>query len=88
MKKLLAILLTLCMIFSMMPITASAESAQVASGTCGDNLTWTLDEEGTLTISGQGAMKDYAWAQNVPWYSYRSKIIRAWVQEGSISSGC
>lgn len=29
----------------------------VASGECGangDNLTWTLDDEGTLTISGEG----------------------------------
>lgn len=26
--------------------------AVVDSGTCGENLTWTLDEEGTLTISG------------------------------------
>ena len=31
----------------------------VESGTCGENLTWTLDEEGTLTISGTGAMEDY-----------------------------
>ena len=34
----------------------------VASGTCGaegnngDNLTWILDDEGVLTISGTGAM--------------------------------
>ncbi len=28
------------------------------SGTCGDNLTWTL-EDGVLTISGTGDMKDY-----------------------------
>ena len=26
-------------------------------GTCGDNLTWTLDEDGTLTISGEGEME-------------------------------
>ena len=29
------------------------------SGTCGENLTWTLGSEGTLIISGTGAMKDY-----------------------------
>lgn len=35
----------------------SAEEASTAtSGTCGDNLTWNLDSEGTLTISGTGDM--------------------------------
>ena len=27
-----------------------------ASGTCGENLTWSLDDDGTLTISGAGEM--------------------------------
>lgn len=29
------------------------------SGTCGENAFWTLDEDGTLTISGTGAMDDF-----------------------------
>lgn len=29
------------------------------SGSCGENLTWTLDENGTLTISGTGEMYDF-----------------------------
>ena len=91
MKKLLAILLTLCMVFTMMPITASAESAQVASGTCGDNLTWVLTEDGTLTISGTGRMKDYnSYAMNdkgqmayvLPFDHLYDKIKVAVVEEG------
>ncbi len=31
----------------------------IASGKCGDNLTWTLDQNGLLTISGTGDMWDY-----------------------------
>ena len=34
----------------------------IASGTCGadgDNLTWVLTKDGTLTISGSGAMRDF-----------------------------
>ena len=34
----------------------------VAEGDCGaegDNLIWTLDEEGTLTVSGSGKMMDW-----------------------------
>ena len=41
---------------------ACAES----SGTCGDNLTWTLNDAGTLTISGTGAMSVYEW-ETGPW---------------------
>ncbi len=36
-------------------------SDEVASGTCGDNLTWVFDDEGTLTISGSGDMVSYMW---------------------------
>lgn len=32
----------------------------VNQGECGANLTWTFDEKGVLTISGTGAMADYA----------------------------
>lgn len=36
-------------------------SAATYSGTCGDNLTWTFDDEtGELVISGTGAMYDYS----------------------------
>ena len=36
----------------------------VASGACGDMLTWNLNSAGRLTISGTGAMLDYEWCQN------------------------
>ena len=35
--------------------------AYAESGTCGDNLTWTLDDEGLLTISGTGDMTERPW---------------------------
>ena len=41
--------------------------AQAASGTCGDNLTWELDSEGTLTISGTGKMADRGYSGGAPW---------------------
>ena len=49
-KRILSVVLVLSMMVSFMPIIASAAT----SGTCGDNLTWTLDDNGTLTISGTG----------------------------------
>ena len=38
-----------------------------SSGTTGDCM-WTLDDEGTLIISGNGEMDDYHWYNNAaPW---------------------
>lgn len=34
------------------------------SGTCGDDLTWSLNTAGTLTITGTGAMWNYEWCQD------------------------
>lgn len=39
----------------------SDETDITASGKCGDNLTWKLTSDGTLTISGTGAMYDYGY---------------------------
>ena len=61
------------MIFTLLPMSAFAADV-VASGTCGEKLTWTLDSEGTLTISGTGAMTDYSYDSKAPWYSSRSSI--------------
>ena len=43
------------------------------SGACGENLTWTLEDTGTLTISGSGTMWDWT-GSNVPWSSLRASI--------------
>ena len=48
--------------------------ASIFSGSCGENLTWTLDEDGLLTISGTGAMESYTTAGEAPWYEYCSEI--------------
>ena len=43
---------------------------------CGENLTWTLSEDGKLTISGSGAMYDYSVSdyKYAPWYEQRKSI--------------
>ncbi len=66
-------------------ITASAET--VASGTCGDNLTWTLTDEGELIIEGTGAMTDYGSEGDVPWHDCKPSINDIIVKEGVISIG-
>ncbi|SDL27023.1 Leucine rich repeat-containing protein [Sarcina sp. DSM 11001] len=56
------------------------------SGTCGDNLTWTLDGEGILTISGTGKMYDYT-GENMPWCSFNSSVKAIHIEEGVTSIG-
>ena len=58
-----------------------------ASGTCGDNLTWTLDDSGTLTISGTGAMADYDDTDKQPWANQRSSINKVVIGDGVTSIG-
>ncbi len=58
-------------LFDLFKIEASAVSY---SGTCGDNLTWTLDTEtGVLDITGTGDMTNWQ-NSSAPWYSYRIYI--------------
>ena len=59
----------------------------VASGTCGDNLTWKLDDEGTLTISGKGAMTEWVDIDSAPWKTYSNTINKVVIQPGVTSIG-
>jgi hypothetical protein len=68
-------------------VLASPAQAEEFSGTCGDHLTWSFDASaGTLTISGQGAMKDYPFSaveeSLVPWYAHRNKITTVVMEPG------
>ena len=60
------------------------------SGTCGDNLTWSLDvSTGVLTISGTGEMADWHWSVETrqPWYANLSSIKKVVVGPGVTSIG-
>ena len=81
-RRLTALALALCMLAALTSEIFAADT--VASGYCGSegdgkNLTWTLDSEGTLTISGKGEMKDYDYFSD-PW-------VRSAVKCVSIESG-
>lgn len=54
------------------PISLDGNGDLLDSGTCGENLTWTLTNDGILTISGEGAMDNYySW----DWYGRSIKSI-------------
>ena len=45
----------------------------IASGSCGDNAAWELDNEGTLKITGSGPMADNN-TNHAPWEAYKHQI--------------
>ena len=90
-KRSLSLLCCLCMLLSLIP--AGAFGATVtASGYCGGegdgtNLSWTLDSDGLLTISGTGKMEDYPGYSVAPWYSKRSSVKCVTIGNGVTSIG-
>ncbi|MCD7712775.1 MAG: leucine-rich repeat protein, partial [Firmicutes bacterium] len=56
------------------------------SGICGDEMTWTLTSDGTLTISGTGEMYDFD-EETAPWYLYRESITTVVFEDGVTSIG-
>ena len=77
-RRLLAMVLALCMALTLLP---GAVLAAPISGVYGDNLFWTLDDGGTLTVHGNGAMEDYKYTE-APWYRYRKSIELANIDVG------
>lgn len=68
------------------PGTTEPEETIVASGTCGDDLTWKLGNKGTLTISGTGEMYNYSMA-DAPWKEQKDLISALVVENGATSIG-
>ncbi len=61
----------------------------LASGYCGaqgDNLTWTLYDDGSLVISGTGEMENYLLGSN-PWWNYLDSILTVTVEPGVTGIG-
>jgi hypothetical protein len=50
-------------------------------------ITWTLSDDGTLTISGTGNMTDYEYFNDAPWFYRRSEIRNVIITVGVTSIG-
>ena len=68
-------------------ISASAETTTEPQVWIEDNLTWTLTADGTLTISGTGAMKDYNAAENLSPAYMNSDVKKVVIEDGVTSIG-
>lgn len=100
-KKILSILLSMILVLGLVPadgagfvlekigawIEVQAAETVSASGTCGDNLTWELSEDGVLTISGTGEMDYWYSEEYVPWYDYQKDIVTVVIENGVTEIG-
>lgn len=68
---------------------ANSSSEILNSGSCGENLTYSLTSDGVLTISGEGEMTDWGnWGDNrPPWYSHRDSITSVHIPSSVTSIG-
>jgi len=61
----------------------------VNSGVCGEALTWTFDENGTLAITGNGAMYDFNYSVALegaaPWAAFRADVKKV-VISGNVNT--
>lgn len=65
---------------------AITTNEEIASGSCGEALTWSLSTAGDLTVSGTGDMADFA-ATGAPWAEYRDQIKLVILGQGVTSIG-
>ena len=81
MKKTITCLLVIALLATMVPWSVFA-ATEVAAGTCGDGITWSLDEGGVLTLTGSGSM-----GADRPWYDYRNQIYSVVIGKGITDIG-
>ncbi len=104
-KKFLASLMVAVMVLTAAPLSGFAglelnldwldfstkASAATYNGTCGSNLTWSLDTTtGKIVISGTGSMESYSYYNyngDVPWTLIESYIKTVIVEDGVTSIG-
>ncbi len=68
------------------PVAVVQASTATASGTCGDNVTWSLADDGVLTISGTGNMNNFG-SYNQPWNPSMNAITKVVIENGVTSIG-
>ena len=81
-KKLLLCCALLALLLGLCCASALAEE----SGTCG-TLSWTLSDDGILTISGTGEMENFDYCTTDAWRGHRSAIKKVTIQNGVMSIG-
>ena len=76
--------ITILTIVFLSSVLMCANAFAVATGRCGDSITWTLDDSGNLTLSGSGEMWNYGYDSS-PFKDY--EIRKATIEDGITSIG-
>lgn len=85
MKKIISLLLSLAMLLTITSGLNLTAYADVQTGKCGDNVTYSLDTEtGVLTISGTGDMYNYAGTDDYP--DYHNFYVKSVIIETGVTS--
>ena len=81
-------LVMLLMFLSSADLSFFASATVVDSGKCGDNLTWSLDSDGNLTIEGTGDMDSWdSFVGLAPWIDCDSEIFEVVITDGVTNIG-
>ncbi len=100
-KKIISVILCAVLLFTTASTAFAAEEGRkvVGSGYCGaqgENLTWTLYDDGELVISGEGEMQHYVLSQKVyeansplypPWFYCDTPVDVITIEEGVTGIG-
>ena len=88
-KKVLFVFLLCLLSIVFLPVKANAADV-IYSGNCGangNNVQYTIDSEGVLTIFGEGEMKNVDYWRNAPFKNYASQIKHIVIEEGVTNIG-
>lgn len=65
----------------------ASQNQIIAEGACGQNLSYSLDSEGALVISGSGGMTNYTSGSPAPWKAHKDTIKQVILEEGITGIG-
>ena len=82
MRKLGLSVLFLAVLLALLCVSSGAFAA--SSGSCGNNVTYVLNDDGVLTISGTGEMENYSSTTSAPWGADVKSVV---IEDGVTSIG-
>lgn len=88
MKKYIGIIVCFIMLLAAVAMGSYAAGADIVeSGECGENVSYTLDSDGVLTISGNGEMENYNDWSNYSLFYKNESVKKVIIKEGVTSLG-